>query len=156
MHRVGISRQKGGTTMNIMPMPMGPVNLFARFIAPNPITPTNPIARYPQLHPSAFVSPFASIIGDVRVGGNVFIAPNTSLRADEGTPFYIESDTNLQDGVILHGLAHERFQINGREFSIYIGKKTSIAHGAIVHGPRHKCNYGIHQAKAWRMPSFLI
>ncbi|GAA3325448.1 hypothetical protein GCM10020331_057390 [Ectobacillus funiculus] len=36
----------------------------------------------------------------MRITDNVYVAPNVSIRADEGTPFYIGSNTNLQDGVI--------------------------------------------------------
>lgn len=108
---------------------------FAPFISPNPITSFNPIQRYPKIDKTAFISPFSSVIGDVRIKGNVYIAPNVSIRADEGTPFYIGSNTNLQDGVILHGLLNKYVPVGGKEYSIFIGKKVSIAHGALIHGP---------------------
>ncbi|WP_368666321.1 carbonate dehydratase [Ammoniphilus sp. CFH 90114] len=66
---------------------------------------------------------------------NVFIAPFVSIRADEGSPFYIGSHSNLQDGVILHGLADEFVEVKNRKYSIYIGKEVTCAHGSIVHGP---------------------
>lgn len=115
--------------------PAGPVNLFARFIGPSPVTSVNPRVSLPQVHPSAFVSPFAVLIGDVRVGPNVFIAPNTTLRADEGTPFFVGENTNLQDGVILHGLRDAFVTVHGQPFSIYIDAGVTCAHGALVHGP---------------------
>lgn len=108
---------------------------FAPFISPNPITSFNPIQRYPKIDKTAFISPFSSVIGDVRIKDNVYIAPNVSIRADEGTPFYIGSNTNLQDGVILHGLLNKHVPVGGKEYSIFIGKKVSIAHGALIHGP---------------------
>ena len=110
-------------------------NLNAHFIAPNPPTSFNPRSIWPRLHPTAYVGPFSSVIGDVRIGENVFIAPNVSIRADEGTPFYIDSNTNIQDGVILHGLEHGRVLFNGQGYSIYIGKEVSCTHGCIIHGP---------------------
>ncbi|MBM7566165.1 carbonate dehydratase [Paenibacillus sacheonensis] len=117
------------------PLPRGPVNVFARFIGPNPITSANPVSRYPSIHPSAFLGPFTSVIGDVRISDQVFVAPTSTLRADEGTPFFIGSRTNIQDGVILHGLANRSIQVANKPYSIFIGNRVSIAHGAIVHGP---------------------
>ncbi|EOO20039.1 hypothetical protein [Bacillus cereus] len=108
---------------------------FAPFISPNPITSFNPIQRYPKIDKTAFISPFSSVIGDVRIKDNVYVAPNVSVRADEGTPFYISSNTNLQDGVILHGLLNKFVSVHDKEYSIYIGKKVSVAHGALIHGP---------------------
>ncbi|MGE6547913.1 carbonate dehydratase [Bacillus mycoides] len=108
---------------------------FAPFISPNPITSFNRVKRYPKIDKTAFISPFSSVIGDVRIKDNVYVAPNVSVRADEGTPFYISSNTNLQDGVILHGLLNKFVSVDDKEYSIYIGKKVSVAHGALIHGP---------------------
>ena len=110
-------------------------NINAHFIAPNPITTFNTKSVRPSIDFTAYVGPFSSIIGDVTIEKNVFIAPNVSIRADEGFPFYIDSDTNIQDGVILHGLEHGRVINNGKEYSIYIGKHVSCTHGCIIHGP---------------------
>ncbi len=116
-------------------------NINAHFIAPNPSTALTPHSVSPFLHPSVYLGPFSSVIGDVTVEENVFIAPNVSVRADEGTPFYIGAFSNLQDGVILHGLAHGRVTAGGRDYSIYIGDHVSCAHGCIIHGP---CKLGSH------------
>jgi carbon dioxide concentrating mechanism protein CcmM len=115
--------------------PKGSFNINAHFIAPNPPTTFNPLSVSPDIDPTAYVGPFSSIIGDVTIRNNVFIAPLVSVRADEGFPFFIDSDTNLQDGVILHGLEHGRVIVNNREFSIYIGRHVSCTHGCIIHGP---------------------
>jgi len=112
----------------VLDVPVGPLNHFVRLIGSNPPTALNP-------QPTAFVGPFAAVIGDVRIGANVFIAPSVTLRADEGTPFSIGANTNLQDGVILHGLKAETVRVNGEPFSIFIGEGVTCAHGALVHGP---------------------
>ncbi|MDF2904340.1 MAG: carbonate dehydratase [Bacillus sp. (in: firmicutes)] len=75
------------------------------------------------------------MLGDVNIRRNVFIAPNVSLRADEGTPFYIGSNTNIQDRVIFHGLKNKHVMSRGKLYSIYVGKEVSVTHGALVHGP---------------------
>ncbi len=121
--------------------PPGPINLYTHFIGPNPVTSFNPKSIAPSIDPTSFVGPFSTIIGDVTIMKNVFIAPNVSIRADEGTPFHIGSDTNIQDGVILHGLKDGRVCVDDREYSIFIDKKVSCAHGCIIHGP---CNLENH------------
>lgn len=115
--------------------PDGPYNSFVRFISANPATSFNPHAAKPQIDESAFVGPFSSVIGDVTIHKNTFIAPNVSIRADEGTPFYIGEGCNLQDGVILHGLKEGRVGVHDRHYSIFIDHTVSIAHSALVHGP---------------------
>lgn len=114
---------------------------FPPFIGPNPITSFNHTQRLPLIDNTAFISPFSSVIGDVRIKDNVFIAPNVSIRADEGTPFSIGSNTNIQDGVIFHGLMNQFVSVHDKEYSIYIGDEVSIAHGALIHGP---CFIGNH------------
>lgn len=110
-------------------------NCFQPFISANPITSFNAVERYPTISDTAFLSPFSSVIGDVFIRDNVFIAPNVNVRADEGTPFYIGSNVNLQDGVVLHGLLNKRISVENKSFSIFIGNEATIAHGALVHGP---------------------
>ncbi|WP_341352117.1 carbonate dehydratase [Bacillus cereus] len=111
------------------------------FISANPTTSFNPISCFPNIDKTAFISPFASVIGNVTIHKNVFVAPSASIRADEGTPFSIGNNTNIQDGVILHGLLNQFVSVNHKKYSIYIGNEVSIAHGAIVHGP---CYIGDH------------
>jgi carbon dioxide concentrating mechanism protein CcmM len=92
----------------------------------------------PTIHESAFVHSFSNIIGDVRIGPNVLVAPGTSIRADEGTPFHIGENTNVQDGVVIHGLEEGRIVGDDRErYSVWIGKNCSIAHMALIHGPAY-------------------
>lgn len=115
--------------------PLGATNLYTYFVGENPVTSFNPISMYPQISESTFIGPFSSIIGDVTIDNSVFVGANVVLRADEGTPFYIGGNSNIQDGVIFHGLKDANYFVNGIGYSIYIGKKVSIAHGALIHGP---------------------
>lgn len=92
----------------------------------NPSCSFNKECTFPDVGKESFCDEMASIIGDVRIGKGVYVAPFVSLRADEGTPIIIGDETNLQDGVIVHALEHT---------SVEIGKKSSIAHGAVIHGP---------------------
>ncbi|MCS6782844.1 MAG: ribulose bisphosphate carboxylase small subunit [Gloeomargarita sp. SKYBB_i_bin120] len=106
-----------------------------------PPTPWSKTLAEPQIDPTAYVHSFSNIIGDVRIGPEVLIAPGTSIRADEGTPFYIGAGTNVQDGVIIHGLEQGRVTgEDGQPYSVWIGRDTSITHGVLVHGPAYVGN----------------
>ncbi len=109
---------------------------------PAPPTPWSKDLAEPRIDPSAYVHSFSNLIGDVYVGPNVLIAPGTSIRADEGSPFYIGEGTNIQDGVVIHGLKQGRFLGDDqREYSVWIGKETCITHMALIHGPAYVGNY---------------
>jgi carbon dioxide concentrating mechanism protein CcmM len=103
-----------------------------------PPTPWSNNLAAPQVDKSAYVHSFSRLIGDVRVGANVFIAPGSSIRADEGTPFYIGASSNIQDGVVIHGLEKGRvLGDDGHEYSVWIGSNTCITHMALIHGPAY-------------------
>ena len=103
-----------------------------------PPTPWSNNSASPKVDKSAYVHSFSRLSGDVRIGANVFVAPGSSIRADEGTPFYIGESSNIQDGVVIHGL--EKGRVVGddnREYSVWIGKNTCITHMALIHGPAY-------------------
>ncbi|VEP18126.1 Isoleucine patch superfamily enzyme, carbonic anhydrase/acetyltransferase [Hyella patelloides LEGE 07179] len=103
-----------------------------------PPTPWSRDFAEPQVDSSAYVHSFSRLIGDVRVGSHVFVAPGSSIRADEGTPFYIGDSTNIQDGVVIHGLEKGRVKgEDGKDYSVWIGKNTCITHMALIHGPAY-------------------
>ena len=103
-----------------------------------PPTPWSQGLAEPDIHHTAYVHSFSNIIGDVRVGENVMIAPGTSIRADEGHPFHIGDDTNLQDGVVMHGLEEGRVVgDDGDSYSIWVGNRSSLTHMALIHGPAY-------------------
>jgi len=117
--------------MVVHPTPPGSATRIAA-----PPTPWSQTLAEPKIHATAYVHASASIIGDVQVGANVLIAPGTSVRADEGAPFRIGEGSNIQDGVVIHGL--DRGRVLGddqQEYSVWIGQNTSITHKALIHGP---------------------
>ncbi|OAB59369.1 carbon dioxide concentrating mechanism protein CcmM [Phormidium willei BDU 130791] len=104
----------------------------------NPPTPWDQDLEAPQIHNSDYVHPRATLIGDVRLEANVLIAPGTSIRADEGSPFHIGANTNIQDGVVIHGLEEGRVTgDDGELYSVWIGRNTCITHMALIHGPAY-------------------
>lgn len=87
----------------------------------------NPQGDYPKIDKTAYIDPSAVIIGKVKIGRDVFVAPGAVIRADESKSLIrIGDNCNIQDRVVIHALANT---------SVIIGQNTSLSHGCIVHGP---------------------
>lgn len=84
---------------------------------------------------SSFIHHRASVTGRVVLGQYVHIAAETSVRADEGSPFFIGDNSNVQDGVVMHALKEQWVQVGGESWAIYVGRNVSMAHQALIHGP---------------------
>lgn len=104
-------------------------------IYPNPVTGFVKTSFMPNIGANTFISPRSCVIGAVVIGDNVHVAPFASVRADEGAPIYIGSGSNIQDGVVIHGLKDQYVERNGYKASVYIGNNVSLAHQSQVHGP---------------------
>jgi carbonic anhydrase len=114
-------------------------------IMKNPQTPWNPNPTAPVIDRTAFVHPEASVIGAVKIGAYVMVSPFASVRGDEGMPIFIGDNSNVQDGVVVHGLetideelepvTKNIVNVNGINYSVYVGKNVSLAHQSQVHGP---------------------
>lgn len=89
----------------------------------------------PVIHPDAFVSSGATLIGDIIVGPYVIIASGARLRADECGPFFVGAGSNVQEGARFHGLLNQWVHVGGEKYSVHVGCRCSITHGALVHGP---------------------
>ncbi|MHB8974256.1 MAG: LbetaH domain-containing protein [Pirellulaceae bacterium] len=92
----------------------------------------NVAGHRPEVAPTAYVHPAATVIGRVRVGDHAFVGPHAVIRADEagpdGTiePIDIGECANVQDCAVIHALGGT---------GVTIGQGTSIAHAAVIHGP---------------------
>lgn len=87
----------------------------------------NPSGDCPKIDKTAYIDSSAVIIGKVKIGKNVFVAPGAVIRADETeSSISIGDGSNIQDRVIIHALGNS---------SVIIGENTSLSHGCIVHGP---------------------
>ena len=58
----------------------------------------------PDIDPTAYVHPDATVIGDVKIGPQASIWPNAVLRGDYGS-ITIGARTNIQDGSVIHTTA---------------------------------------------------
>ena len=115
-----------------------------KMIGKNVVTDFNSSVSEPEIDPSAYVHPLASVIGRVILGKNIMVSPMASIRGDEGQPLFIGEDSNVQDGVIIHALETEAngipveknlYTINGEKYAVYVGKRVSLAHQVQIHGP---------------------
>lgn len=100
--------------------------------------PTSRSLTEPKIDQTAHVHSFSTMSGDVHVGAETTIAPGTSIRAEKGGAFHIGQNSNLQDGVVIHGLEQGRVVgDDGNSYSVWIGKETSIGHMGLIHGPAY-------------------
>jgi carbonic anhydrase/acetyltransferase-like protein (isoleucine patch superfamily) len=79
--------------------------------------------RQPQIGKDTYVSEYAILIGDVRIGDNCYIGHGAILRGDYGC-IEIDSGTAVEEGVIMHAPPGETCRV---------GNKVTIGHGAIIH-----------------------
>lgn len=100
----------------------------------------------PNIDPAAFVHPLAAVIGRVTIGARVMVAPGAAVRGDEGTSLFVGDESNVQDGVVIHGLVTERegrevegnlVEAEGKKFAVYVGSRVSLAHQCQIHGPAY-------------------
>ncbi len=71
---------------------------------PNVKTSFNHHRAYPDVNPTAYVHPLASVIGSIYLGKRVMISPCASVRGDEGAPIYVGDYSNVQDCCVIHAL----------------------------------------------------
>lgn len=81
---------------------------------------------HPQVDPTAWLAPNATLIGDVRIGPGASVWFGAVLRADE---CYIElgAGSNLQDNVVVH---------TEKNVPTVIGAGVGVGHLALLHGTR--------------------
>ena len=93
--------------------------------------------KTPLVHPTAFVSEAAYVVGDVEIGEGSSIWPGTVIRGDMGK-VKIGKYTNIQDNSVVHGdddveigdyvIVGHRVMCHAK----YIGDQSLIGNGAIL------------------------
>ena len=78
--------------------------------------------KTPSIHPTAFISEAAYIVGDVEIGEGSSIWTGTVIRGDTGK-ITIGKFTNIQDNSVLHG-----------DDDVIIGDNVTIGHRVMCHG----------------------
>jgi carbonic anhydrase/acetyltransferase-like protein (isoleucine patch superfamily) len=77
-----------------------------------------------DIHPSAYISPYAYVRGTVSIGADSSVWPMVVIRGDNGV-IRIGARCNIQDGSVLHA---------DPDAWLTIGDGVSIGHAAVVHG----------------------
>ena len=77
-----------------------------------------------KIHPTAFIAPTAAVMGDVTVGENASLWYHTVVRGDMA-PIIIGSDSNIQDGTIVHV---------DEEVPCTVGRRVAVGHRVVLHG----------------------
>ena len=75
----------------------------------------------PKIHPTAFISEFAYVIGDVEIGEGSSVWPGTVIRGDMGK-IIIGKHTNVQDNSVVHG-----------DHDVVIGDYVTMGHRVLCH-----------------------
>ena len=78
--------------------------------------------KTPKIHPGAFVSEGAYVIGDVEIGEGSSVWPGSVVRGDAGK-IVIGKNTCIQDNSVVHGDA-----------DVTIGDDVVVAHRVVCHG----------------------
>lgn len=79
----------------------------------------------PQVDPSCFVAPNASLIADVQIGERSSIWFGCVLRGDV-MPIRIGKEVNIQDNSVLHGTYNK--------CGVTIHDRVTIGHSVVLHG----------------------
>lgn len=77
----------------------------------------------PKIHPTAWVAPTATLVGDVTVEADASVWYGVVLRADFG-PIVIGAGANVQDNSVIH---------TGYEGTV-VGAGATVGHLCVVHG----------------------
>ena len=79
--------------------------------------------KTPNIHPSAFLAPNATVMGDVTVGAQSSLFFGAVVRS-EFVPIVIGRGTNIQDNCVLHA---------DPGLPMTVGEDVTVGHGAILH-----------------------
>ena len=80
--------------------------------------------KTPQIDQSAFIAENAVVIGDVTIGAKSSVWYNCVLRGDMNY-IRIGSDTNIQDGTVVH--------VDSKGYPTIMGDRVTIGHMCLIH-----------------------
>lgn len=78
----------------------------------------------PVIHASSFIHPQATVIGNVVIGRDVYIAAGAVIRGDWGA-IIIEDGCNVQENCVIHMFPGT---------TVTLKEAAHIGHGAVIHG----------------------
>lgn len=78
-----------------------------------------------RIHETAYVHPAAVLIGEVEIGPESSVWPNTTLRGDDG-PIVIGAQTSIQDNTVIH--------CTQGQSRTTVGSRVTVGHSVVLHG----------------------
>ncbi|CAA0104627.1 Protein YrdA [Zhongshania aliphaticivorans] len=87
--------------------------------------------HHPKLGERVFIDPSAVVIGNVSIGDDSSIWPNTTVRGDMHS-ISIGAKTSIQDNSVLH-ITHAG-PYNPEGYPLQIGDEVTVAHSVTLHG----------------------
>ncbi|QSS97656.1 transferase hexapeptide repeat family protein [Psychroflexus sp. ALD_RP9] len=78
----------------------------------------------PVIHPSSFIHPQATVIGNVIIGKDCYVGPSAVIRGDWGE-IILKDGVNVQENCTIH-------MFPGK--SITLQTSAHVGHGAVIHG----------------------
>ncbi len=86
----------------------------------------------PKIASDAYIDESAQIIGQVDIGRDSSIWPNTTIRGDVNW-IKIGANTSIQDGSVLH-VTHNHPDKHPGGYPLTIGSQVTVGHHVILHG----------------------
>ncbi len=96
--------------------------------------------KSPKIDRQAFVSPLATVVGDVEIGPGSSVWPGAVIRGDQ-TSVRIGENTCVQDSVVIHAHNEDNPAIIGNNViistasvihGVYVGDSVNIGEGTVV------------------------
>ncbi|MBS1211405.1 MAG: carbonic anhydrase [Proteobacteria bacterium] len=87
--------------------------------------------KSPRMGNGVYIDPTALVIGDVSLGDDASVWPMTVMRGDVHR-IEIGSETNVQDGCVLH-VTHEG-ELSPVGHPLIIGNGVTVGHRVVLHG----------------------
>ncbi|MCU7940147.1 MAG: gamma carbonic anhydrase family protein [gamma proteobacterium symbiont of Bathyaustriella thionipta] len=94
------------------------------------------IRSFKQFNPvignGVYIDGSAQVIGQVEIGDDSSIWPNTTVRGDVNW-IKIGANTSVQDGSVLH-VTHDHTNKHPGGFPLIIGNQVTVGHNVVLHG----------------------
>ena len=85
--------------------------------------------KHPILHPTSWLAPNATVVGEVHMEANSTVWFSAVVRGDVA-PIHVGECVNIQDGAVIHGTFEKSQTV--------LENHVSVGHNAIVHGAHVK------------------
>ncbi len=86
----------------------------------------------PDIGKNVYIDESAQVIGQVEIGADSSIWPNTTIRGDVNW-IKIGANTSIQDGSVLH-VTHDHTNNHPGGFPLTIGSQVTVGHNVVLHG----------------------